>query len=66
MYCAVIACLLMNLWTGRRPDKRTFEMLAFYFLGVASEQEVIDHLNRPDNRGAKLRVKEELWKKLGY
>jgi len=66
VYCAVIACLLMNLWTGRRPDKRTFEMLAFYFMGVASEQEVIDHLNRPDNRGAKLRVKEELWKKLGY
>ena len=66
VYCAVIACLLMNLWTGRRPDKRTFEMLAFYFMNVASEQEVIDHLNRPDNRGAKLRVKEELWKKLGY
>lgn len=65
-YCAVIACLLINLWTGRRPDKRTFEMLAFYFMGVASEREVIDHLNRPDNRGVKLRAKDELWKKLGY
>jgi len=66
VYCAVIACLLMNLWTGRRPDKRTFEMLAFYFMGVASEQEVMDHLSRPDNKGVKLRAKEELWKKLGY
>ncbi len=66
VYCAVIACLLINLWTGRRPDKRTFEMLAFYFMNVASEQEVIEHLNRPDNRGVKLRAKDELWKKLGY
>ena len=65
VYCAVIACMLINLWTGRRPDKRTFEMLAFYFMGVASEQEVSDHLNRPDNRGVKLRAKDELWKKLG-
>jgi hypothetical protein len=66
VYCAVIACLLLNLWTGRRPDKRTFEMLAFYFMGVASEQEVIAHLNRPDNTGVKLRAKEALWKKLGF
>jgi len=66
VYCAVIACLLLNLWTGRRPDKRTFEMLAFYFMGVASEQEVIAHLNRPDNTGVKLRAREALWKKLGF
>jgi hypothetical protein len=65
-YCAVIACMLINLWTGRRPDKRTFEMLAFYFMGIASDKEVTDHLNRPDNTGVKLRAKEELWKKLGY
>jgi hypothetical protein len=66
VYCAIIACLLMNLWTGRRPNKRTFEMLAFYFMGVASEQELLDHLSRPDQTGVKLRAKEELWKKLGY
>ena len=66
VYCAVIACLLINLWTGRRPGRRTFEMLAFYFMNVASEQEVIDHLKRPDNTGLRLRAKDELWKKLGY
>jgi hypothetical protein len=66
VYCAVIACMLINLWTGRKPDKRTVEMLAFYFMGVASEAEVLAHLNRPDNTGVKLRVKEALWKKLGY
>lgn len=66
IYCAVIACMLLNLWTGKKPTKRTVEMFAFYFMGVATEQEVLDHLSRPDNTGVKLRAKEELWKKLGY
>jgi hypothetical protein len=66
VYCAIIACMLINLWTGKRPDKGTVQMLAFYFMGVASEREVLAHLNRPDNTGVKLRAKEALWKKLGY
>jgi hypothetical protein len=65
IYCAVIACMIVNLWTGRRPNKLTVTMLAWYFAGVASEQEVLAHLNRPDNTGVKLRAKAELWKKLG-
>ena len=65
-YLAVIACLLIGLQTGRRPDKRTVEMMGWYLLGLATEQDVIDHLNKPDNRGVKLRAKDELWKKLGY
>jgi hypothetical protein len=44
MYCAVIACLLINLWTGAKPTKRTVEMLAFYLMGVASEDEVLRHV----------------------
>jgi len=44
MYCAVIACLLINLWTGAKPTKRTVEMLAFYFMGVASEAEMLRHI----------------------
>ena len=66
MYCAVIACLLINLWTAKKPTKRTVETLAYYFMGVATEAEVLAHLNRPDNTGVKLRAKEALWKKLGY
>jgi len=66
MYCAVIACLLINLWTAKKPTKRTVEMLAYYFMGVATEAEVLAHLNRPDNTGVKLRAKEALWKKLGF
>jgi hypothetical protein len=66
VYCAIIACMLINLWTGKRPNKRTVEMLAWYFMGVATEAEVLAHINRPDNTGVKLRAKEALWKKLGY
>lgn len=66
VYCAIIACLVIQLQTGRKPDKATVAMMGWFFLGLASEQDVIDHLNQPDNRGVKLRAKEELWKKLGY
>ena len=45
-YCAIIACLLISLWTGRKPTKRTYEMICFYFLGVASEAELLAHLTK--------------------
>ena len=64
-YLAVIACLLIGLQTGRRPDKRTVEMMAWYLLGLATDQDMIDHLNKPDNRGVKLRARKEAMKKLG-
>jgi hypothetical protein len=66
VYCAVIACMLINLWTGRRPDKGMVHMLAWYLAGVATEAEVLAYVNRPDNTGVKLAAKEALWKKLGY
>jgi len=65
VYCAIIACMLINLWTGKRPTKATVHMLAWYLAGVATEQEVMNHLNRPDNTGIKLRAKDAVWKKLG-
>jgi hypothetical protein len=43
-YCAIIACLLISLWTGRKPTKRTYEMICFYFCGWASEEELLTHL----------------------
>jgi len=46
MYCALIASMLITLWTGKKPTKRTFEMLCFYFLGLASEEEMLAHLER--------------------
>jgi hypothetical protein len=43
-YCAMIACLLISLYTGRRPNLRTFEMICFYFSGMADEEELLAHL----------------------
>jgi len=45
-YCAIIACLLISLWTGRKPTLRTYEMICFYFIGWASEDELMRHLQK--------------------
>jgi IS4 transposase len=44
--CMVIACLLLHMWTGVTPDKRTVEMIAWYMLGVASLAELTAHLEK--------------------
>ncbi|HEX4142583.1 MAG TPA: IS4 family transposase [Pirellulales bacterium] len=43
-YCAIIACMLISLWTGRKPTLRTYEMICYYFTGLASEDELLAHL----------------------
>jgi hypothetical protein len=45
-YCAIIGCLLINLWTGRKPTKRIFETISYCFMGLASESELIAHLEK--------------------
>ena len=45
-YCAIIACLLIHLWTGGKPTLRTFEMLGLYLQGWASLEEVMAHLEK--------------------
>jgi hypothetical protein len=57
-YCAIIACLVLALWTGRKPTKRTHEMLCFHMLGWATVEEVEAHLAKlklADERAAKKR-----------
>ena len=44
IYAALIASLLIVLWTGRKPTKRTLEMLQFHFQGWASAAEVDAHI----------------------
>jgi hypothetical protein len=44
VYLALIASLLIVLWTGRKPSKRTWEMIQFYLLGWASLEELERHL----------------------
>jgi len=36
VYLALIAALLLQLYTGRRPTKRMMELIQFYLLGVAT------------------------------
>jgi len=45
-YCAIIACMLISLWTGRKPTLRTYEMICYYFTGLAEEDELLAHLAR--------------------
>jgi hypothetical protein len=44
VYTAIVACLLIALYTGRKPTRRTYEMLAWYFLGWAAEDELEAHI----------------------
>ena len=46
VYVALIANLLLTLWAGKKPTKRTFEMFCLYFMGWATEDELLDHLQR--------------------
>ena len=46
VYCAIIACLLILLNTGRNPTKRTFEMICFYMMGWASLTELERHIEK--------------------
>lgn len=52
VYLALIASLLISLWTGRKPTKRTFEMLCFYFTGLADEEELLAHIAKLEKHDA--------------
>jgi hypothetical protein len=45
-YAAIIACLLIALWTGRKPTLSTYRMLCWYFSGWADDQELARHIQR--------------------
>jgi hypothetical protein len=46
VYCAIIAALLIGLWAGVKPNKRTYEMLCHYLSGWATAEEVERHLRK--------------------
>ena len=66
VYAAVICCLMLNTLTGRKPTKWMVTLTALYLQALATEQDVLRELNKPDHAGVKLRAKAALWKKLGY
>ncbi|HEV2687559.1 MAG TPA: IS4 family transposase [Bryobacteraceae bacterium] len=65
IYAAIICCMLINIMTGRKPNKWMLTLMSLYLGGWANEEDVLRELNRPDNTGVKKRAKDELWKKLG-
>jgi hypothetical protein len=51
-YCAIIASMLISLWTGRKPTLRTYEMICYYFTGMAEEDELLAHLAKLPSHAA--------------
>jgi hypothetical protein len=51
-YCAIIACMLIALWTGKKPTLRTYEMICFYFCGMADEDELMQHIEKLNSQDA--------------
>lgn len=43
-YMAIIGCMLISLWTGRKPTLRTYEMVCHFFAGLAREEDLLAHL----------------------
>lgn len=65
IYCAIIACILTQLIGGKKPTKAMRNVIGWYLLGLATEEDVVAFINLPDNTGIKLRAEAERRKKLG-
>jgi hypothetical protein len=53
IYLALIAALLLQQYTGERPNRRMMELIQFYLLGVASLEELWAGLERQRARTSK-------------
>lgn len=45
-YMAIIACLIILIYTGGKPTKRTFEMICLYLQGWAELDELQTHIDK--------------------
>lgn len=52
IYLALIAALLLQLYTGQRPNKRMMELIQLYLMGMASLEELWQGLQRHKKRAA--------------
>jgi len=53
LYLALIAAVLLQLYTGQRPNRRLLELIQFYLLGVATLDELAAGLERERAKLAK-------------
>jgi hypothetical protein len=44
VYLAILVCMLIALWTGKKPTLRTMEMIRFYLIGWADLDELEAHI----------------------
>lgn len=51
IYCALIAALLLALYSGKRPGKRAMEAIQFYLLGYATLEELCRQLGIAQKKG---------------
>jgi hypothetical protein len=55
LYLALIAALLLQLYTGEAPTRRIMEMIQFYMLGIASLDELWAAVARERTRRARIK-----------
>ena len=58
LYLALIAAMLVQLYLGKRPNKRMWEALQFYCMGLISEEELEDSLSRQSELQQRKRAKK--------
>jgi Transposase DDE domain len=58
IYCAMIACLLLNLQTGLKPAKAVMEILMWQMLGFADQQDVQKQIEKTRREQEKARLKK--------
>lgn len=51
VYAGIIASLLIQIWTGRKPTKATLEIVYFYLTGMADESEFNAHVDELKKQG---------------
>lgn len=44
IYAAMLACMLIALYTGRKPTRRSVEMFFYYMAGLADQEELDAHI----------------------
>jgi hypothetical protein len=58
LYLALIAAVLLQLYTGRRPNRRMMELLRFHQMGWATMDELIAGLEREQQREEQRKAKK--------
>jgi hypothetical protein len=58
IYCAMIACMLLNLQSGLKPAKAVMEILMWYMLGFADDEDVKNQIEKTRREQEKARAKK--------